>query len=64
MLKRISSNKQEKESQGDTRICYRGSTSHLEVYVSVEKLIKDGLMHQAPFLSLATTKIDLEPLNV
>jgi hypothetical protein len=44
-------------------ICYQSSASHLEAYVFVEEPIKGGLMHQATFLSLATTNIDLEPLT-
>jgi hypothetical protein len=48
-LKRISSKQQEKQTQGNTRICYRSSTSHLEVYVSIKEPTKCGLMHQATF---------------
>jgi hypothetical protein len=36
-------------STSDTRICYRSSTSHLEVYVSVEELTKDGPLHLGHF---------------
>jgi hypothetical protein len=36
-------------STRDTRICYRSSTSHLEVYVSVEVPTKGGPLHLGHF---------------
>ena len=48
-LKRYTSIQQEQQSQGDTRICYRSSTSHLEVYVSVEEPTKGGPLHLGHF---------------
>jgi hypothetical protein len=33
----------------DTKICYRSSTSHLEVYISVEEPTKSGPLHLGHF---------------
>jgi hypothetical protein len=47
----------------DTRICYRSSTSHLEVYVSVEEPTKGGPLHLGHFPPSSDHKIKLELLT-
>jgi hypothetical protein len=39
----------QRTSTSDTRICYRSSTSQLEVYVSVEEPTKGGPLHLGHF---------------